>query len=86
MCLSAPYLHIPSPIGSWEFGYISNGLPHVSFIVPSLGAPRQEDHSVQLSILRCLKVLVLRGDYLRIAMDADSDFLAYLQEIFFLPK
>jgi len=48
--------------------------------------PRQEDHNVQLSILRCLKVLVLRGDYLRVAMDADSDFLAYLQEIFFIPK
>ena len=48
--------------------------------------PRQEDHNVQLSILWCLKVLVLHGDYLRIAMDADGDFLAYLQEIFFIPK
>lgn len=48
--------------------------------------PRQEDHNVQLSILSCLKVLVLQGDYLRIAMDADGDFLAYLQEIFFIPK
>ena len=55
-------------------------------LCPLQELPRQEDHNVQLSILRCLKVLVLRGDYLRVAMDADADFLAYLQEIFFIPK
>ena len=41
---------------------------------------------MQLNVLKCLKVLVLRGDYLRVGLMADVDFLAYLQEVFFVPK
>jgi hypothetical protein len=37
-------------------------------------------------MLKCVRILVLRGEYLRIAMEAEPDFLAYLQEIFFVPK
>ncbi|KAJ7365309.1 response to drug [Desmophyllum pertusum] len=81
-------------IGSWRsgtssssWGVVCDNFPQLSLLLGFLKElPRQEDHNVQLSILRCLKVLVLRGDYLRIAMNADGDFLAYLQEIFFIPN
>ncbi|XP_074630271.1 protein unc-79 homolog isoform X2 [Acropora palmata] len=73
--------------GSVSWSVVGDNFPQLQLLVGFLKElPRQEDHNVQLSILRCLKVLVLRGDYLRIAMDADADFLACLQEIFFIPN
>ncbi|XP_067032005.1 protein unc-79 homolog isoform X2 [Acropora muricata] len=73
--------------GSVSWSVVGDNFPQLQLLVGFLKElPRQEDHNVQLSILRCLKVLVLRGDYLRIAMDADTDFLACLQEIFFIPN
>ncbi|XP_068682061.1 protein unc-79 homolog isoform X2 [Montipora foliosa] len=73
--------------GSVSWSVVCDNFPQLQLLVGFLKElPRQEDHNVQLSILKCLEVLVLRGDYLRIAMDADGDFLACLQEIFFIPN
>lgn len=49
------------------------------------GLTKHEDLDTQLSVMQCLKILVLRGDSLRLALDADPEYLAYLQEIF-IPK
>ncbi|XP_048586447.1 protein unc-79 homolog isoform X2 [Nematostella vectensis] len=81
-------------IGSWRSGSSSvswnavfENNPHLQLLIGLLKElPKQEDHIVQLNVLKCLQVLVLRGDYLRVAMEAEPDFLAYLQEIFFIPN
>lgn len=41
---------------------------------------------VVLHLVKCLYVMCLHGDYLRIAAEEDGDILPYLQEVFLIPK
>ena len=41
---------------------------------------------VVLHLVRCLYIMCIRGDYLKIAAEDDADILPYLQEVYLIPK
>ncbi|XP_046839871.1 protein unc-79 homolog isoform X2 [Xenia sp. Carnegie-2017] len=61
--------------------------PHIRFLLGVLKElPKQEDLVVILHLVKCLNVMCLRADYLRIAAEEDLDILSYLQEAFLVPN